>query len=606
MNWITISWPMAIAACLTLALIHAQIALRLRGGPRTANVLFSLSALTVAATGGCELTLLRVDRLETYQHVMLWSFLPLSVMVSSLAWFTWAALGGRRILAVLVSGLMGLLLVANFLVPPEYRIRQATSLCFVETIGGVPITLARIKAGPLTLGELAAVLLLTVCLVDASLSTWRRGDRRRAVMLGGSILFSLLFSRGYALLVEAGLLNTPFFFVFPYLAILMAMGRELSMDIHRAFLLAGQLRESEQRTQLAARAASLGFWVWDLERDDIWADPGARSLFGVSQTEPVNFARFLATLDPTDREPVQREAARALQTGEDYEMEYRVQAEGGGDRWILARGRADPGWDGGPLLMRGVVQDVTERKRAQLDADQTRKELAHVTRVSTMGELSASLAHELNQPLTAILSNAQAARRFLAAPKPDLDEIRAILDDIVKDDKLAAEVIHRLRAMVQKQARVEPVAVQVHELIHDAERLLHGELVGRDVELVLRLPPDCPPALAAHVPIQQVLLNLMMNALDALDGAGPAPRLLTVETRVVDGRVRVSVSDNGPGLSDSLLPDIFRPFFTTKAKGLGMGLSVSRTIVESFGGRLWAESPAIVGGARFHFELPSA
>lgn len=595
---------MAIAACLTLAAIHAQIARRLQGRSRAAHGFFTLAAIAVAITGAFEFALLGAESLARYQSLMLWSFAPIWLMVLALSGFSWAYLGARGRLAAATAVLMTVVMLVHFLLP-GFAIRHAVELQQVRTFGGVDITLARMESGPLTVSEVAVVLLLLGCVLDGARATWRRGETRRAVLVGGSIVFALAASRGYALLVECGRVHTPFFFLFPYLVLLTAMGRELSLDIHRASQLAEQLWESEQRIQLAARAASLGFWVWDLGRDDIWADAGARALFGVSPTEPVNFARFLSTLDPADREPVQREAAQALRTGEDYEMEYRVQTEGGGERWILARGRADRGRDGGPLLMLGVVQDVTERKRAQLDAEQMRKELAHVTRVSTMGELSASLAHELNQPLTAILSNAQAARRFLAAPNPDLDEIRAILEDIVKDDKLAAEVIHRLRAMVQKQARVEPVAVRVHELIHDAERLLHGELVGRDVELVLRLAPNCPPVLAAHVPIQQVLLNLMMNALDALEGLGSAPRLLTVETLVVDGRVRVSVTDNGPGLPEAVLPDIFRPFFTTKAKGLGMGLSVSRSIVESFGGRLWTENPS-AGGARFCFELPSA
>lgn len=593
---------MAIAACFTLAMIHAQIAFRLSGRARAANGFFTLSALAVALTGGVELILLHTRDLETYRLLMRWAQAPICVMILSLAGFVHNFFGtGRRRLALAAGGLATLVLVANSLAPGPYNVRHAVGLETVESLGGVSFTLPRLQGGWLSLLETIPATVLIVFVADASLALRRQGQPLRAAVVGGSIVFSLLVSRGYALLVEEGVARTPFFFVFPYLALLLAMGRELSLDIHRASLLSEELRESEHRTDLAARAAALGFWLWDLSVDEIWATDSARVLFGVPRDEPLNFARFLEALDPADREPVQRAAMRAMQTGEDYEMEYRIRVVGGGERWIQARGRTD---GAGSTRMRGVVQDVTERRLARHEADQMRRELAHISRVSTMGELAASIAHELSQPLAAILSNAQAARRFLASPSPDLDEIRAILDDIVKDDKLAAEVLHRLRAMVQKQAHGRPEPVELPELLHDAERLLHGELVDRNVDLSLRLAPGLPRVLAAPVPVQQVLLNLMMNALDSLVANPEGQRRLVVEALREGDKVRVSVADNGPGIPESVQADIFRPFFTTKTKGLGMGLSVSRSIVESFGGRLWADTPSS-GGARFTFELPA-
>ena len=594
---------MAIGACLTLAAVHAQIARRLAGRLRLAHIFFTLSAVAVATNGVIELALLQAGQLATYQFLMKCAQVPIWLMILSLAGFTWSYFGtGRSRLAVAAVALISVVSAANFFVPARFAIRHAVALQTVETWGGVPITLARMQPGLLTWGEVASVLLLIAFVARVAWSRRRTADRRRALIIGGSIIFFLVGSRAYALLVETGVLETPYFFIFPFLGLLVAMGRELSLDVFRAAQLAEKLRESEQLTALAARAAAMGYWVWDLARDEIWATEGARFLFGVSADEQVSFGRFLALLDPADREPVQRAVAEALASGEDYEMEYRIKTVDGRERWIAARGRADAGAAGPARRMLGIVLDITERKSAQLDADQTRRELAHVTRVSTMGELAASMAHELNQPLAAILSNAQAARRFLAAPATDLNEIREILDDIIKDDKRAGEVIHRLRALVQKKGAVETEPLDLNELVRDAERLLHSEFIGRNVECDLRLAADLAPAYASRVEIQQVLLNLIVNAMDALREQPPEQRRITIETRAHGRVVRVAVRDTGPGIPAPVMPDIFRPFFTTKQNGLGMGLAICRSLIEALGGRLWAENhPA--GGALFQFEL---
>lgn len=605
-NWISISWLVAIAACVTLAVVHALIALRLRGRARAAHLFFTLSAAAVAATGGIELALMNTDSLASYQTLMLWAEMPLWLMIVSLAGFTWNFFGtGRKGHAVAVAGLITAVLVANFLAPQDLRIRHAVELHTVESFGGVTFTLARMKNGLLTIGEIAASVLLMVFVARASVALWQRGQRRRAAMVGGSIVFFLLATRAYALLVESGQVQTPFFFIFPFLGLLMAMGYELSQDVYAAAHLAEQLHESERQMELAARAATMGFWLWDLKRDEIWATGSARALFGLSNKERIDFGRFMATLDPDDREAVQRAADHALATGEDYEMEYRVKVDDGKEHWIVARGRVENGEDGKPLLMRGIVQDITDRKKAERRVVELRRELAHVARVSTLGELAGSLAHELNQPLAAILSNAQAARRFLAAPDVDLNEICAILDDIVRDDKRAGEVIHRLRGLVQNRVTPEAEPIHLNDLVRDTQRLLNSELLSRNIELELELRPSLPPALAGRVEIQQVLLNLTVNAMDALRDQSVEQRRITIRTDEGEGMVRVAVQDTGPGISDSAMPDIFRPFFTTKQHGLGMGLAICRSMLEAYGGKLWAENH-LAGGALFQFELPSA
>jgi signal transduction histidine kinase/integral membrane sensor domain MASE1 len=273
-------------------------------------------------------------------------------------------------------------------------------------------------------------------------------------------------------------------------------------------------------------------------------------------------------------------------------------ADGGPEWWtISAAPLTHPA--GGAVIS---LIDITSRRRAELEAQRMRHELAHFARVATMGELTASLAHELNQPLTAILANAQAARRFLAAPAPDLDELRAIVDDIVADDRRAGQIIHRLRDMlVKREGELHPV--DLNALIEEVVKLLGSDLLFHHVEVVTELAPDLPLVVGDRVQLQQVVLNLLMNAIDAMAGNGPADRMVVVRTERLEG-VHVSVRDSGHGLDPATEALVFQPFYTTKAGGMGMGLPVSRSIVEAHGGVMWVT----VNGRRgvtFHFALPS-
>jgi two-component system sensor kinase FixL len=214
--------------------------------------------------------------------------------------------------------------------------------------------------------------------------------------------------------------------------------------------------------------------------------------------------------------------------------------------------------------------------------------LAHFTRVSTMGELAASLAHELNQPLAGILSNAQAARRFLTAAPPDLDQIDAILADIVEDDKRAGEVIERLRELLRK-GDFETIRLDLNALVRDVAKLLASDALIRGVRIQL-MPAEQPLVVTGdRIQLQQVLLTLVVNAMEAVTERPREERVVVVETaKAENGAFRVAVRDSGPGLDPSQYEKVFEPFYTTKSTGMGMGLSISRSIVEAHGGRIWA------------------
>lgn len=256
-------------------------------------------------------------------------------------------------------------------------------------------------------------------------------------------------------------------------------------------------------------------------------------------------------------------------------------------------------------LILALVLQSRRRHRAEIEARRRREELAHMTRVTTMGELAASLAHEINQPLAAILSNTQAAQRMLDAGAVSLEEIREILVDIAADDQRAGEVIRRMRALLRK-GESSPVAIDVNELVDEVVGLVRGEIILQNVSLTLDLAPGRLPVHGDRVQLQQVLLNLMMNALDAMKELSVGNRLVLVRTarNPRERSVQVSVQDTGVGVPPESLEQIFEPFHTTKPHGLGLGLAICRSIIQSHGGRI-GSSNNTDRGATFWFTLPA-
>jgi two-component system sensor kinase FixL len=255
-------------------------------------------------------------------------------------------------------------------------------------------------------------------------------------------------------------------------------------------------------------------------------------------------------------------------------------------------------------LLGEVFVNALSRRRGEMEGQRLRGELAHTGRVATVGALTTTLAHELNQPLTAILSNAEAAEQLLEGPAPRLEGLREILQDIVKDDRRAVEVIRRLRGLLAK-GTVEPAALDVNEIVAEVARLVSADAAVRDVSVRLDLAPDLPPVWGDRVQLQQVILNLLLNALDAMADADRGGRRLLLETARGGPRdVRIAVRDSGTGLDAATLGQIFEAFYSTKSTGMGMGLTIARQIVEAHGGRLEAGNNA-EGGATFSFTLPT-
>jgi two-component system, LuxR family, sensor kinase FixL len=731
MSWIIIVWSMNAAACLTLAGIYLLVWCKQREG--WAYLVLSCNTVAGATLTAFELALLRAQTTEQYGVILRWAQLPVWVLVVSLVVFVRLYLrAGRPWLAWSVCGARTLALILNFIFVPNLSYRQIASLRQVSWWGGETVSVPVGVTNPWILVAQLSLLLLVIFFVDATITAWRRGSRQPALVVGGALIFFSAIAIGQVVLVVWGIIQAPFLACFSYLGLVAAMGYQLSNDLLQKVQLARQLqereaalRESRDRIDLATKAAGLIVWTWNIARDEVWLSDKDRALFGFSQWEKLTAERVRSVVHPEDRQFVRQLVENSLTTDEEVEGEYRIVLADGNVRWITRRGRVEfngarqPAWERGVLMditerkraeeqFRLVVEaapsamimvntegritlvntqaeavfgyareeligqpiemlvperfrsrhvgdrhgyhgdararsmgaggelfgrrkdgsevpieiglnpihtseglfvlasiiDISQRKRAELQAARQRNEMAHLSRVSTLGELSGSIAHELNLPLSAILCNAQAAQRMLANGQADLAEVREILDDIVTEDKRAGEVIHRLRQWLKK-GEVQQHSVQINEVVEDVLKLIRSDLVNQKVTVNCELARHLPDVTGDPVQLQQVLLNLVVNACDAMVECSTPERRLIIRTGTENGNgaVLVSVTDRGSSIPEEKIEKIFEPFFTTKEKGMGLGLSVCRTIIAAHRGKLWAANNADCG-ATFHFSLP--
>ena len=249
-----------------------------------------------------------------------------------------------------------------------------------------------------------------------------------------------------------------------------------------------------------------------------------------------------------------------------------------------------------------LLHEHRRRQLAEVQARQRMAELAHVNRFSTAGELTASIAHEINQPLGAILTNAETAQAILRSPTPDIAELDEIVSDIVQDDQRATEVIRRMRALLKK-APFEQKQVDVNEVVQETIRFFSALAIGRNFQLVSGITTEALPVLGDRIQLQQVILNLIMNGIDAMKDTPSEYRIISIRTSRAENFAELSVSDRGPGIPEDKSKEVFEPFYTSKPEGMGMGLSIARTIIEAHNGLIWAENRDH-GGASFRISLP--
>ena len=361
------------------------------------------------------------------------------------------------------------------------------------------------------------------------------------------------------------------------------------------------LRQVNEHVEIAATTASLGLWSWSPIQGRVWMTPHCRQMLGIEAGVEIDLELFLRSLAGRKLNSAKESLLAAIRTDDIFLGEFRLTDDFGGKRWLSATGHCIRNEQG--RLMAGTVIDVTERKMAQIESEQQRQQLIHLTRVAVLGEFSGALAHELNQPLTAILSNAQAAQRLIARKSSDPAELQEILADIVQDDHRAGAVLSRLRTLIRKEETLY-AELDLNEIVDEVLNLVHSDLIERRIHVETDLHDGLPSVRGDRVQIQQVLINLVRNACDAMSAEpGQAHRLVLTTSRHGNDGLALTVADNGAGVSADLRARLFEPFVTTKAQGLGLGLTISRSILSAHGGKIWCENNPH-GGAVFGFSLP--
>jgi PAS domain S-box-containing protein len=375
------------------------------------------------------------------------------------------------------------------------------------------------------------------------------------------------------------------------------------MDVTERKRAEDKLRQSEAYLAEAQKLTHTGSWVWEVAgKQALHLSEEWYRVYGFDPKKGMSaWNKRLERIHPDDCDGRQQAIDRAINEKSDYEVEYRILLPGGAVRYIRSVGHPVLNASGDLVQFVGSSTDITERKQAEEALHQAQKDVARINRITTMGELTASLAHEVKQPIAAAVTDANTCVRWLSRDDPDVEEAREAASRVVKDATRAAEIITRVRQLFKK-GTPEQALIDVNEIIREMIVLLGSDATRYDVSIQTELAKDLPQVMGDRVQMQQVLMNLMTNSIDAmkdLDGT----RELIISSQAEDGQLMISVSDTGVGLPPKQADQIFDAFFTTKPQGTGMGLRISRSIVESHGGRLWAadNSPR---GASFHLTLP--
>ena len=538
MNWVEIIWSMTAATCLTLAGVHLLVWLRARDS--WLNLLFSCSAVAVAVIAGLELTLMHTHSPTQFGTVQRWMHVPFWVLVVSLVWFLRHYLGvGRTWLAWTVCGARTIALILNFASHPNLNFREITSLRQMPLWGemvSVPIGVTN----PWTLvGQLSSVLFLAY-VVDAAITAWRQRDRRRALMMGGVMSLGIILAAGQAALLVWGIVPMPYFLSLVFLAMVLVMSYELSQDLLRATQLAGQLQTSEAEFRSLFELSAVGAAQAHPETGRLTrVNKRFCEITGYSPHELLAMTyRDLTHPEDLAMDAVRIQAVEQRQA-ETWESEKRYIRKDGGVVWVSVNGTMIRDKNGLPYCLLATILDITRRRQAEAAAAEQRRELAHVNRVSTMGELAASLAHELKQPLTGILSNAQAGELLLHHTPPDTGELQGVLTDVISDTRRASEIIDQMRNFLRKRDTPrQPVDFNV--IVEEVLRILRSEAVIRDIRLSTELEPNLPPVMGDRIQLQQVLLNVIANAQQAMARANSSARQLTIRTARDGGSPRCS------------------------------------------------------------------
>ncbi len=597
MDWVTIVWTGTAASCLTLAAIHGFVWIRRR--TEWASLMFCIMAAATAGMAACELRMMVITEVAQLGPALQWyNFFRWLVTIALVGFLHFHLKAGRAWLELTVVGLRTAALLLNLFVSPNAYYSSIEGLSRVPFLGET-VTVVEGAPNPLMLLGQVSLLVLAAYLVDTTWKACTAGGRRGALVVGTSSVFFVLALSLQTMLVLWGVVETPIMASLFFLGIVGAMAFELSEDMLRSARLAEELQQSESELLRERRLTEAIF-------------QGAPGLLFLqsrdgeilrSNLPDANPEASATSLDPLLSRENQKSLAEARErTFREGSAAFELDLLRDGQppaRHYFQTVRFDLG---GEIHLVGMGIDVDARHALELELAGEKERLARVSELAAMSELSGSLAHEINQPLAIILSNAEAAQRQLETASPDLQELRDILRDIVAADIRAAEVIRRLRAILK---RGEPVLAPVSaaDMVDRALQLLKPVLDSAGVSVSRRIPKRLPVLLADRIPVEQVLVNLLRNATEAMADNGAKGKALSVTCSQENDGIQFSIRDNGRGLPDSA-EKIFDAFHSTKPDGLGLGLKICHTIIQTHGGRLWAENNKS-RGATFHFHLPA-
>lgn len=592
---------MVASASLTLAAIHGFVWFRQRNA--LASLMFCLMATSTAGMAACELWMMNVQTPHQYNHALQFFNVLRWVITISMVGFVHYYLGtGRKWLAIAICGLRTIGLLLNFTLTPNVYYSSITEMRKISFLGQ-SVTIVEGTPNPLMFVGQLSLILLAVYLVDATARAHRERIHRSLVVGTSMLVFVMALSvQTYLVLWES--MDSPITASLFFMGIVATMGLELSNDMVRAAILASNLQTREyelhrerQLTDAIFESAPGMLYLHARDGQIVRWNSQHEKITGYSSEETKQM-KTDELFRPEDHSKLHRCWDRAFSKGTDELEVDLIRKDGQAVPHFFKMVRVEIR---GKAHLVGIGIDLSARQAQAIETAHHNEEMAQLAQMASMSELSSSLAHELNQPLTIILSNAQAAQRILTQRAPDMQELRDILDDIVNADIRAADVIKKLRSIL---SRGEPALEQVEpaDLFEKALALAQADVVASGVLVIKKIPKDLPVLYADRIPLEQVILNIIKNACDAMEDTPTDSRRMTLSCKQETGFIQFTVQDSGCGLPEDA-ERIFDAFHSTKPTGLGLGLAISRTIIRAHGGQLWAER-AEDRGTRFHFNLP--
>lgn len=602
MSILTIAWSLCTTASLMLGLMQIFLWFHARRSP--VYLLMSLACLSAAATAMSELSLMYASSATIYAEILRWQNVAVFLLLVSLVWAVYLHLGtGRRWLALVITMLWVVAIVINFTSPSGIVFAEIQALKQLTTYWGETfVGVVGIRNPWLIITEIASFLII-VFFSDAALRSWRRGLHRRAVAVGIGAVSFIVIAGIHSPLVDAGIVETPYMVGFAFLTMVLALSYELVVSAVQASRYAREIEASNKRWHALMSNVQLSVLGIDRNCRIEYVNPFFERLSGYS-AEELNGQPATRIVPEADAEELKSRLDIASEIGPRPKSQWTILCRSGERRQFMCSTVPQESPEGSYEGVITIAEDITERRQMERELAVARHEMERLMRANMLGELASALAHELNQPLAAVLSNAQAARRLLDSDALKPDELREILDDIVRDDRRASEVIARIRSMVRKgEAQCQPI--QVKHAVRAVVELMRGELETQKVRLNVTLADDSPAVVANLIDIEQVIMNLVMNAVRAVKDQPEEERWIAIETTHRNEHVHLVVEDSGAGIPEDVMGLIFEPFFTTKSLGIGMGLAICRRIVEAQSGRIRAENRD-TGGARISVQLPTA